>query len=384
MTNLSFSQGIANVAQDLCFSTEYLVSIYETYVKNGRACGRDGIHPRSLEAGIESTCEQIAEKLNDGSYRFTRYREQLRLKGAGRPPRLLSIPTARDRIALRAVADYLSLVSPNHKPKIPQHCAWDVYKTLKTTKYDAFVRLDVKDFYPSISHDLLLKSLSRLSIAPEVRAVVMRAVRTPTAPDLERPLDRNLRGVPQGLAISNILAEFVAAHVDQALQALGPCSYFRYVDDVILFCPGAKVPFFAREAPRVFREHQLETHDIGPKFKSKVGYLDKGFDYLGYEFIGDKITVRKKSVHQLESRIARAFTAYRRTVEANKDGEAAEEIMEEAVRRCLREVNLLVTGFTFKRTERGWIQYYRQMNDYKLLNKEGYSRGFLRIVGAPS
>ena len=103
------------------------------------------------------------------------------------------------------------------------------------------------------------------------------------------------------------------------------------------------------------------------KFKSKVGYLDKGFDYLGYEFIGDKITVRKKSVHQLESRIARAFTAYRRTVEANKDGEAAEEIMEEVVRRCLREVNLLVTGFTFKRTERGWIQYYRQMNDYKLL-----------------
>jgi RNA-directed DNA polymerase len=213
----------------------------------------------------------------------------------------------------------------------------------------------------------------------------MRAVRTPTAPDLERPLERNLRGVPQGLAISNILAEFVAAQVDQAVQALGPCSYFRYVDDVILFCPGVKVPFFAREARRVFSEHQLETHRIGPKFKSKVGYLDKGFDYLGYEFIGDKITVRKKSVHQLESRIARAFTAYRRTVEANKDGEAADEIMEEAVRRCLREVNLLVTGFTFKRTERGWIQYYRQMNDYKLLNKlDATVRHFTRRFALPS
>jgi RNA-directed DNA polymerase len=325
MTTFSFGQGIANVAKDLYFNTEHLVGIYETYVKKGQARGRDGIHPRSLEAGIAGTCEQIAEKLNDGSYRFTRYREQLRLKGAGKPPRLLSIPTARDRIALRALADYLVLVSPNHRTKIPQHCAGDVYKTLQSTEYDAFVRLDVQNFYPSLQHKQLEAAMSRPSIAPEVRVIVMRAVRTPTAPDRERPLDRNPRGVPQGLAISNILAEFVAAQVDQAVQELGPCSYFRYVDDMILFCPTNRVSYFAREAPRIFRERGLTTHCISPHHKSNVGYLKNGFGYLGYEFVGEKITVRKKSVHQLEARMARSFTAYKRTVETKKDSGRRED-----------------------------------------------------------
>jgi RNA-directed DNA polymerase len=384
MTAFSFSRGIAGAAMDLCFNTEHLVGIYETFVKKGRARGRDGIHPGSLGADIERTCDQITKKLHDGSYRFTRYREHLRLKGAGKPPRRLSIPTARDRIALRALAEYLALVSPNHRTKIPQHCAGDVYKTLQSTEYDAFVRLDVQNFYPSIQHKRLEGALSRPSTAPEVRAIVMRAVRTPTAPDRERPLDRNLRGVPQGLAISNILAEFVAAQVDQAVQALSPCSYFRYVDDVILFCPTAKVSYFAREARRVFLEYGLITHPIGPQYKSKVGYLKDGFDYLGYEFIGGEITVRKKSVHQLEARIARTFTAYKRAIEASRNDLDAERISEEAARRCLREVNLLVTGFTFKRTERGWIQYYRQMNDYKLLNRlDATVRHFTKRFGLP-
>jgi hypothetical protein len=44
----------------------------------------------------------------------------------------------------------------------------------------------------------------------------------------------------------------------------------------------------------------------------------------------------------------------------------------------------MVTGFTFKRTERGWIQYYRQMNDYKLLNRlDATVRHFTQRFGLP-
>jgi hypothetical protein len=49
-----------------------------------------------------------------------------------------------------------------------------------------------------------------------------------------------------------------------------------------------------------------------------------------------------------------------------------------------REVNLLITGFTFKQTERGWIQYYRQMNDYRLLNRlDATVRHFTYRFGLP-
>ena len=83
-------------------------------------------------------------------------------------------------------------------------------------------------------------------------------------------------------ALSGILLAVTASLFSQNLLSaqglIGPCSYFRYVDDVILFCPGAKVPFFVREARRVFSTHQLETHPVGQLCKSKVGYLNKGFD----------------------------------------------------------------------------------------------------------
>jgi hypothetical protein len=62
----------------------------------------------------------------------------------------------------------------------------------------------------------------------------------------------------------------------------------------------------------------LDAHPIGVGSKSKTGLISSGFDYLGYEFIGSRITVRRASVHNLEARIVRVFTAHRRAVEASK------------------------------------------------------------------
>ena len=366
------------------FAVDRLVDTYETFVRDGRARGRDGIAPEGLKGEIWQLCERISTKLQDGTYRFTRYREQLKLKDSGSKPRLLSIPTARDRIALRALAEHLGAASPRHRNKIPQHCVMDVFTALQDTPFDTYIRLDVRAFYSTIPHDYLEAALDAQLIAPNVRDIVMRAVRTPTVADRVNQRTKNPVGVPQGLAVSNILAEFVAHDIDEAIIAIGQCDYFRYVDDVLILCRRRDAPRFAREARQIFRSYGLELHKIGSSSKSKIDAIGRGFSYLGYKFEGSLISVREASVYNLEARIARAFTVYKRAMDAGKSNPSRSSTQRDALQRCEMEVNLIITGFTYKREEIGWIQYYRQMNDYKLLNQlDATVRRFKRRFGVP-
>jgi RNA-directed DNA polymerase len=280
------------------------------------------------------------------------------------------------------LAEYLGEASPEHRPKIPQHCVMEVFEALQGTLYDAFIRLDVKSFYPSIPHDRLASTLEATGIPHEVRSILMRAVRTPTVADRVKQVELSRVGVPQGIAVSNILAEFVAHEIDEAVRALGSCDYFRFVDDIIIFCANDDAQQLAAEAQVVIADHGLAAHPIGTSRKSATGLIADGFDYLGYEFNGPTISVRPANVHNLEARLARVFTTYKHTVEASKGNPL---ILEEALHKCFREVNMTITGFTHRRVEQGWIQYYRQLNDFKLLNQlDATVKRFRRRFNMPS
>ncbi|GAA3090270.1 hypothetical protein GCM10020001_001670 [Nonomuraea salmonea] len=144
-----------------------------------------------------------------GSYRFTGYREVLELKGAGRAPRVLSIPTARDRIVLRALADCLTALFPQTRGVIPHQRVLEVATAVAAGTYDSYIKLDIVNFYPSIVHSQIEQELRTKIRKKEILGAVLGAVRTPTVPSGQRDRTPNERGVPQGLAISNILAELV-------------------------------------------------------------------------------------------------------------------------------------------------------------------------------
>ena len=52
-------------------------------------------------------------KVQKGSYRLTPYVERLVPKGRGKPPRVLSIPTVRDRVVLRQLLTALHAAFPD-------------------------------------------------------------------------------------------------------------------------------------------------------------------------------------------------------------------------------------------------------------------------------
>lgn len=344
-------------------SLRHLREIFTNHVARSTVRGRDGTSVNHVADDLDAITHDISIHCRAGTYRFTTYRQRLLLKGAGRPPRELSIPTVRDRITLRALAELLAVTFPGCAGNLPQANVAEVMTDIGAGIYDAFVRIDVKDFYPTVNHDILLAVLGTRIKKKEILRVIRRAIATPTAPDgSPRPRALLTSGVKQGLSISNPLAEIYMRPVDQVMSAIPGISYHRFVDDVLILCSKADADNIDEACRNALKAIQLDAHPKSAAGKSEIGAIAEGFTYLGYLFSATGVSVRHSSVVRIESHLASIHAAWRHDLACKVKPEIAHQ-------RFLWHRNLAITGCIFQGTASGWIQYYRQLDDYTLLKR---------------
>lgn len=340
-----------------------LKNTYREHVRDGAARGRDGIEPIALEKDISAVCALVSRKVRAGTYRFTSYRQLLISKGAFRPPRIISIPTARDRIILKSLSFLIETAFPGSRGRVPQVKVAELQHALKSKKFDGFVRLDIENFYPSISHEAVMSALGKKIQKPEILSLILEALRTPTTSDRAPKSDEGVeKGVPQGLPISNLLAEIAMEEVDRRFGSDSGVFYLRYVDDIIILCKSHDAERICDAVTEACRAISLTVHDPKqPGSKSQVGSVSDSIDYLGYVFSPTKTTVRPESISNLKSSLARVFTRYKYAI-AEGEGDAAIEA--KARTECLWKLNLVITGCVFDGQRRGWIHYFSQIDDF--------------------
>lgn len=344
-------------------SLRHLQGIFNDHVAKGSVRGRDGVSISAVADNLDGVAREISNLCRAGTYRFTAYRQRLLLKGAGKAPRELSIPTVRDRITLRALAELLAATFPDCAGNLPQTSVANVMADLSTGPYDAYVRIDVRNFYPTVDHGILLAELSTRIKKKEILRVIRRAIATPTAPDRSpRPRALLTSGVPQGLSISNPLAEIYMRPVDKAMSAIAGVSYHRFVDDILILCSKADAHTVDETCRHALKAIQLDAHPKSAAGKSEVGTIADGFTYLGYVFSAEGVSVRHSSVIRLEAHLASIHAAWRQDLARKVKPEIAHQ-------RFLWHRNLAITGCIFQGTASGWIQYYRQLDDYTLLKR---------------
>jgi hypothetical protein len=133
-------------------------------------------------------------------------------------------------------------------------------------------------------------------------------------------------GIPQGSAISDLLANMYLLDFDRAVQKilveLGG-SYFRYSDDIILIAPGSENEGTALAdeirgmigkfgSKLVIKEKKSSVFVFtkkgsGQDFKVVQGTQGKnGIEYLGFRFDGRKIFIRDSTISNLYRKIARS------------------------------------------------------------------------------
>lgn len=351
------------------FTEEYLTKLFEERISESNFRGADGTTVKRFGSDLESQVKFISSKVLAGNYSFSRYKEKLILKGATSLPRQISVPTVRDALTLRALCDYLAVTFSKSVPRPPHEYTKKIVQAIASEESNiSFVRLDIKNFYPSVNHEILLDKLAKGGLEQRGVALVESAIQTETGKS--QPAQANIVGVPQGLSISNILASIYFADFDEKWSM--KVNYFRYVDDILIL---AETSSANKVLEDVFSDLKssllLDAHEFtkGGSGKTTIRTLSQGVDYLGYTISQRPLRVREKSYRKVFEAIVKICTRHK--YDKNDS-------------RFLWKLNLRITGCTFHERSIGWAFYFRQMEDMAQLHRlDVFVRQMLKKYGRP-
>ncbi len=339
------------------FKPAALTATFVAEVGISSAVGIDKVTGKKFRDSLTSEIDLISVKALNGSYNFTNYRQLLMTKGPAEPPRELCIPTIRDKVTLKALSNVLDDVYGEAcKTPQPQPIVQALFDNLRKGEFDSYVKLDIKRFYASVDHNMLFRVLRRKIRKKELLSIIERAISTPSTPVGMRARKRRTEGIPEGLPISNKLANIYVESIDAAFAADKAVKYYRYVDDIIVLCNSYDIERVEQTAERLVKRLSLELH---PE-KKRSGFIGKSsYEYLGYVFRVGGIAPRKKSVLNLTRWLESHMRAYRNT--NNK--------RYWQWKLCLRITGCRITedGVSFNRF--GWLFYFSQSTDAALPHK---------------
>lgn len=345
---------------------EKLAKIFEHRLRGSSTRGRDGISATNLsELQISELISSVSSSLSGDSFKFSPYREVLKLKNANQNPRIISIPTLRDRLVLAALSEFLRTEIPSIRFPTPQSRISDLKAMLNSGKYRDFLRLDIMAFYPSIEHSSVVNSLTEHGIAPDAVRLIVRACENPTlAAGFRTSATTGVtRGVPAGTALANVLGELVLQGLDSKINSISNVSYLRYVDDIVVLSPYGMRGKVRSEIVTGLRSLGLRAHPKKTREKSASGLVSKdAFDFLGYTFVNKGITIHKSRHFVLIDNLARPITMLRRAiVEQRADIDAVRNKAE-------WWLNFRITGCISGGVRRGWLPYYSQIDNLSVLH----------------
>ncbi len=217
---------------------------------------------------------------------------------------------------------------------------------------------DIKNFFDTIPHDVVLRCAARFCrrsqqlmkligeytrspkiLAGSVGAVLRRSKQTPVR---ELAKSRDV-GIPQGGAVSGIIANLVLHSFDCHLVKLG-YDLIRYADDFVICCTDPAEALIAkRKVSAMLRRRGLRLHD--DPAKTRVVPIAEGVDFLGYHLHGpDHVCVKASNVTKRRQRIDGALAHIR---QIGSD----ERLLSYMVGR----LNLLIEGYE----GRNWVSAFR-------------------------
>ena len=348
------------------FTLECIEEVYEKKVALNYTRGIDRMGPSQFNSQKAMLFEIIHRKCLNGTYMFSHFSERLQSRGRDRKPRVISIATIRDRIVLSLLKQYLHEVFPECvNTELPNSYIRKIKNFYKTAAYTDlyFYKVDIKSFYDCIDHNKLIKALSEKIISKPEILLIKRAIKTPTVPVSYKKAalqdNKNSCGVPQGLAVSNILANIYVHECDGEFEN-NSLLYLRYVDDLLFVVRQEN-----EEPIRSTVDNELQALSLNlNEDKTFWGSIDKGVDYLGYYIKLPIVSIKKATVERFLRSLSALFSAYgnRGTkMYPTEDTNLAHELF-------ISEVNEKITGAISENRRYGWLFYFLETDDLKILH----------------
>jgi RNA-directed DNA polymerase len=330
---------------------ETLRTAYAAAKANNGAPGIDGVTFDTIEAsGVEAFLQQLRDELVSRTYRPLRCRRKAIPKEGGRKVRLLSIPAIRDRVVQGALKLVLEPIyeadfqpgSYGYRPKRSAHQAVDRVAEAIVQGKTRVVDLDLRAYFDSVRHDLLLAKVARRVNDRDVLALLKQMLKA-----------SGTRGVPQGGVISPVLSNLYLTEVDRMLERAKAVTrsgkytrmeYARFADDLVILVDAYPRHAWLLDAvtKRLREELALLQVEVNEE-KSRLVDLAQGerFGFLGFDFqrVRSKRGVwRPQYTPQMK----------KRTAVPRKLKEVFRRFQSQPVTRVIDQINPVL---------RGWVTY---------------------------
>lgn len=265
------------------------------------APGVDAVSTSMFESREGDSLYKLWNRMSAGSYMPVPVRAVEIPKDHGTGVRVLGVPTVADRVAQTAAAMLLEeklepIFHPDSYGYRPGRSAHDALAVTRRRCWekDWVLDLDIRSFFDSVPHDLLLKAVAHHTRERWVLLYIERWLKASMLmPD--GTLVPREKGTPQGSPISPVLANlFLTYAFDMWMTREHPGSPFeRYADDGVVHCDTEE------QARRLWVEIAKRLKALGLELhpeKTKIVYCKDAnrrgeaehtsFDFLGYTFRG--------------------------------------------------------------------------------------------------
>lgn len=285
--------------------------IYEAWEKvqaNRGAPGVDAVRIHEFAAKERANLYKLWNRMSSGSYFPGPVRAVEIPKDYGAGTRVLGVPNVVDRIAQSAVAMLLEerlepIFHPDSYGYRPGRGAQDALAVTRKRCWERawVLDLDIRAFFDSVPHDLLLKAVAHHTDERWVLLYIERWLKAPIQMPDGTLVERE-RGTVQGSPISPLLANlFMHYAFDTWMDREYPdCPFARYADDVVIHCDTEeraqelKVAIASRLGALGLELHPEKTKIVYCKDTNRQGDAEHtSFDFLGYTFRGRRAKGRR-------------------------------------------------------------------------------------------
>jgi len=221
-------------------------------------------------------------------------------KADGKKLRPLGIPRIADRVVMTAATVVLEPIfevdmpaeQHGYRPNLSAHMAVGTVNRLINEGHTRIIDADLADYFGSIPHAELLKSVARRVSDRHLLHLIKMWLEAPVEEDDGRggktrttPARDTGRGVPQGAPISPLLANlymrrFVLGWKKRGLETRLGAKIVVYADDLVICCRGD-----AEEAMTEMRQLMTQLALTVNEAKTHIRRLpQERFEFLGYDF----------------------------------------------------------------------------------------------------
>lgn len=290
---------------DKVFSPGNLWSSWAKTARNKGAAGIDGISIERYEKDVEANLAWLSEQLRLDTYQPKPIRRTYipKADGARRP---LGIPTVRDRIVQGAIRHVIEPIfekefaaqSYGFRPGKGCKDALRRVDHLLKSGYRFVVDADLKSYFDTIPHDLLMKQV-RTRVAD---GRVLKLIESFLKANIMEGLDQwtPMAGAPQGAVLSPLLSNIYLNPLDHLMVQQG-CEMVRYADDFVILCRTKQQAESALERVKHWTAQAGLT--LHPDKTRLIDAANDAFEFLGYRFDKGRRWVRHKSIMKLRDTI---------------------------------------------------------------------------------